>query len=393
MWVLRGPTRERIELSSKPLHQGGEGALYSIARYPNEIAKVMFKPSSTLMLKLDALRLTLPSQSSSYLFTRPLDVLFSEKDSTKCIGYVMPHCTTFQALYLFLRGTRSGHVSARDVLEFSRHVSEAFAAAHRVGVVIGDVNESNVGLTTNTQAVLLDTDSYQIQTNGRVFRCPVGRPEFTPPELQGKKFKDVDRTASSDAFGLGVILFELFMQGAHPFAALYSGSGNPLPLAKRIKHGLFPHSVNGVPKYHPPKNLVRFTDLPHRIQDLFHDCFEAGHRDPNLRPSADEWLSELSRLTPQDLLRKSQTSTPSHGKRNYLTTLRSSFRIERLRNYRTRTKVALIAAPAILCGTYSFGSYLLAADSDESPRSVPGHVGKETPKHWVELSNELQGNP
>ena len=394
MWVLRGPKRERIELSAKPLYQGGEGVLYSIVLVPDEIAKVMLKPHSTLMIKLDALRLTLPSRSSSYLFTRPLDVLFSEKDSTKCIGYAMPHCANFKPLFLFLRSVRSGHASARETLQFARNVSKAFAAAHRVGVVIGDVNESNLGLGTNNEVVLLDTDSYQVKTNGRVLRCPVGRPEFTPPELQGQKFSDVDRTSSSDAFGLGVVLFELFMQGVHPFTALYSGSGNPLPLWKRIKHGLFPHSVGGVTEYHPPKSLVLFTNLPNRIQDLFHDCFEAGHRDPSLRPSAEEWLRQLSHLTSQDFIVHSRPAAKSGLlKRKALKKLRSSFGLERLKKCRKRTKLALIAGPTLLCGTYVVGSLLLSSDRNESREPDARQVGKETPKHWNQLLNSVQGNP
>src|SRR6185436_15163783 len=66
----------------------------------------------------------------------------------------------------------------------------------------------------------VDCDSIQLRdpASGRVFRCPKGTPEYTAPELQGLDFHTVDRTESSDAFALAVMVCQLLMAGSHPFA-------------------------------------------------------------------------------------------------------------------------------------------------------------------------------
>src|SRR5712691_4689158 len=91
--------------------------------------------------------------------------------------------------------------------------------------------------STDTALVtLVDTDSFQVcePHNGVVYRCPVGKPEFTPPELQGCPFAQVDRAPEHDLFGLAVLLFQLLMEGTHPFAGVYQGHGDPPPYETRI---------------------------------------------------------------------------------------------------------------------------------------------------------------
>ena len=58
---------------------------------------------------------------------------------------------------------------------------------------------------------LLDCDSFQVSDPqlGKNYRCPVGKPEYTAPELQGKSFRDQDRTVATDSFALAVMLFQM----------------------------------------------------------------------------------------------------------------------------------------------------------------------------------------
>ncbi len=95
---------------------------------------------------------------------------------------------------------------------------------------------------------LVDVDSFQVSdsTSGAIFRCPVGKPEFTPPELQGKAFADIDRTFAHDLFGLAVGMFRLLMEGIHPFNGVFSVQGDPPLLENRISSGQFPHGKRRV---------------------------------------------------------------------------------------------------------------------------------------------------
>ena len=99
------------------------------------------------------------------------------------------------------------------------------------------------------------------------YACPVAKPEYTPPELQGKRLSSIVRTPEQDAFGLGVLIFQLLMEGNHPFRAQWLGKGDPPPLEERIASGAFPYTATpGLPvrppKYAPELDLA--PSRPHR---------------------------------------------------------------------------------------------------------------------------------
>jgi WD40 repeat protein len=167
--------------------------------------------------------------------------------------------------------------------------------------VIGDVNESNVLVAEDAIVTLVDTDSFQVNDGTTVYRCTVGKPEYTPPELQGVSFRDVDRSVQHDLFGLGVLIYQLLMEGTHPFGGVFRGQGEPPELKERIKAGHFPHGRRGIP-YNPMPLAPSFQMLPVALQELFLLCFEQGHGNPAARPTADVWSKALG-AAEDDLVR------------------------------------------------------------------------------------------
>jgi tetratricopeptide (TPR) repeat protein len=178
------------------------------------------------------------------------------------------------------------------LIKTARNIATVTDSLHAKGYAIGDVNESNILVALDTIVTFVDTDSFQVPGQGKNFRCQVGKPEYTPPELQGVSFKEIDRTQSHDLFGLGVLIFQLLMQGQHPFAGKYQGQGETPEVKDRIKAGHFPHGNKQVP-YAPIPLAPAFTILPLRLQELFIQCFETGHNAPDRRPTAEEWNKAL----------------------------------------------------------------------------------------------------
>ncbi|MCB0060580.1 MAG: hypothetical protein KDE19_00625, partial [Caldilineaceae bacterium] len=143
----------------------------------------------------------------------------------------------------------------------------------------------------------VDTDSFQIgDGQGTYFPCPVGVPEYTPPELQGQLLAEITRQPCHDCFGLSVLLFQLLMEGYHPF------TGRPLTAALRemeqlsvhcMQQGWFPYSNNQAVQ--PPPAAPPFTELPAEIRRLFLQSFLVGYTNPVLRPTAATWAQALSR--------------------------------------------------------------------------------------------------
>ena len=167
-------------------------------------------------------------------------------------------------------------------------------AVHERNYVIGDLKSENFLVSDRMQIVIIDTDSFQIQDpkTSKLFRCPVGTAEYTPPELMGKDFRSIERKPEHDHFAMAVLIYQ-FLTGAHPFSGgKFVGRGKPPEeTVERIEKGWWLHGRHGHYKTIP-------SDLPYqvlhpRLQDLFRRCFDDGHRNPSARPSAREWVAAI----------------------------------------------------------------------------------------------------
>ena len=130
----------------------------------------------------------------------PVDLLLATDGSWEVAGYLMPRATGM-ALALDYYNPRARRARAPlfntfYLLRAASNLATTVDALHQRGCVIGDVNESNVLVAPTALVTLLDTDSFQVtdRARGAIYRCPVGKPEFTPPELQGADFRQAIRT-------------------------------------------------------------------------------------------------------------------------------------------------------------------------------------------------------
>ena len=213
-------------------------------------------------------------------------------------GYVMPMVTGMRPLADFYHPkTRRAECPLFHYYYLAvtaQNLATAMRALHRRGYVLGDVNESNILAAETAMITLVDTDSFQVREpqGGKVHRCIVGSEFYTPPEMQGVDFAAVERGEEQDLFGLGVLLFQLLMEGTHPFQIRFTGAGEPPQLVELIRDGRFPHDT-GSAMWQPPPLAPPFGMLDFRLRRLFTRCFVNGHRDPHARPTADEWRAAL----------------------------------------------------------------------------------------------------
>jgi len=289
--------------SASALGVGGEARIQAVPQAPQLVAKLYRQPTIERAQKLQVMLANPPEDPMAAQghcsIAWPVDRLLSLDGTWRVVGFLMPRvgdvrpvidfynpksrrqtCPLFNYLYL--------HRAARNVAAGVR-------ALHVRGYVIGDVNESNILVAETALATLVDTDSFQVATEGgQLYRCPVGKPEFTPPELQGKVFSRVDRTLESDLFGLGVLLFQLLLEGTHPFSGVYQGRGDPPPLEARISAAHFPFASRGRVPYAPMPVAPPFEVPAPALQALFRQCFEDGHASPQARSDAQTWLNALN---------------------------------------------------------------------------------------------------
>ena len=186
------------------------------------------------------------------------------------------------------------------------NMASVISAVHAKGYVIGDLNEGNFLVRPDALVTLLDCDSFQViaRTGNRrkVYRCPVGKPEYTPPELQDVPFATVDRTTDHDSFGIGVLIFQLLLNGNHPFRSDWRGRGDAPEISVKIRQGLFPHGGSAPKDVAPPDGGPSLGWLHPSLQAVMIRCFVDGHRPPHRRPSAEEWEHAI-KTAEQELVR------------------------------------------------------------------------------------------
>ena len=196
-------------------------------------------------------------------------------------GLLMPRIEGHQAIHTLYspksRLTAFPQAGWPFLVHAAANAARAFAAIHEHGHVIGDVNHGNLVVSPQATVKLIDCDSFQIAAGDQLFRCEVGVATHTPPELQGKSFREVTRTTNHDAFGLAVIVFQLLFMGRHPFSGAYSGPGE-MPLERSISEFRFAYSKHAADyQMRPPPATPALATVSPEVAALFERAFgDAG---------------------------------------------------------------------------------------------------------------------
>ncbi|MBI4757376.1 MAG: SUMF1/EgtB/PvdO family nonheme iron enzyme [Betaproteobacteria bacterium] len=288
------------------LGKGGEGVVYGVRECADQVAKV-YHPSHRSRDREDKLQIMvasppggapapIPAGGGAVAVAWPTGLLY---ERGRFAGYLMPKVSQSPDIFkLFNPQLRLKHypwLDWRHLFAIARSLAQAVDHLHSHGVVVGDINQKNVLVSRNVQVMLVDTDSFQVRDpRGKVFHCPVGVPDYTPPELQGVHLGSVERSEFHDRFGLAVVLFQLLMEGFHPFTGVpldpkFSATGEFYLYA--IRHGIFPYQPGS--RFSPPPGAPPFDALPPDLQNMFLRCFVIGHQLPAQRPSAEEWVGAL----------------------------------------------------------------------------------------------------
>ncbi|AUB83076.1 hypothetical protein [Candidatus Thiodictyon syntrophicum] len=230
------------------LARGGEGIILTVAGRTDVVVKRYLDGQATpeRAAKLRAMLADPPRDEMRERFkhasiTWPLAMLH---EGRRFAGFLMPRIDGGSSLlnaynprareFLGLDWSGQHHVA--------KNLCTALHALHLKGYVMGDVNQRNILVTARGLVTLVDTDSFQVRAGRTLYRCPVGVPEYTPRELQGQRFDQVDRTPEHDRFGLVVLLFQLLMDGYHAVPAVERLTG---PLDRPRREGIEPRRRGG----------------------------------------------------------------------------------------------------------------------------------------------------
>ncbi len=275
-------------LAGERIGRGGEGCVYALPGNPQLALKLYHHPDAEREAKIrDIVKAQLGRSCPQVAF--PLDLVHF--GDGRFAGFIMPRATGHHPIHELIapRSRRQMFPDAdwRFLVRVALNVARIVAGVHGAGVVIGDINSAGFLVSRDALVTLIDADSFQVGAH----RCRVGMPEYTPPEIQGTRFEDADRTADHDGFGLAILLFQILALGRHPYAGVLAG--RPLAIDAAIAKGRFAYSLIREVGTSPPPGTLRLTDLPAGIRLLFERAFAPSG---GARPTAQEWTRELSLL-------------------------------------------------------------------------------------------------
>ena len=219
-----------------------------------------------------------------------------QDSSGKYIGFLMPEIANCKPLSSIcnpkLRKRKAPgfnwyylHVTALNTAWIIQEI-------HAKGYVLGDIKLENILVSDRAMTAVIDTDSFQVRDSSakKVYRCTVGSEGFTPPELIGKDFSTTNQSANQDRFRLAVLIHYLLF-GYHPFSGSWTGVGECPEQSQLIEQGYWYGGHNS--PIRPNTATIPLGIVHPELQKLFFRCFNDGHTQPYLRPTAEDWHRAL----------------------------------------------------------------------------------------------------
>jgi DNA-binding helix-hairpin-helix protein with protein kinase domain len=287
-----------IQLGAE-LGRGGEGSVFEVPSASSMVAKLYHQvPDAAKQSKLAFMAKNADAALQSYV-AWPKTTLH-ERNGGPVLGFLMGKVTAHEPVHVLYspRQRQQEFPTAHwDFLLFTaRNTAAAFNALHSHGHVLGDVNQGNVMVAKSSKVVLIDSDSFQVNANGKLHLCEVGVGHFTPPELQGKSFNGLTRTANHDNFGLALLLFHLLFGGRHPFSGVPMRAGVGDVLETDIQNFRYAYARDAASRgLKPPPKSTPMSVVPDQLEAMFTAAFTqpgaAGGR-----PTANAWLQALDGL-------------------------------------------------------------------------------------------------
>ena len=318
----------QLTLSNK-IGQGGEATVFALADDPRLAVKLYHRRDEARARKLRAMIGRSPHdpalEDKHVSFAWPRSLIVDGEGAF--LGFAMPLIDLKRFLPLHqiyhpkTRRERAPGLSWHYLVRIAHNLCSVVAALHDKGYVIGDLNESNVLVSERGLVTLVDCDSVQVKEKKHLHHCNVGKAEYTAPEIQHQAFTGLMRSQNHDTFALAVLVFQLLMEGLHPFAGVYRGKDESPALATNIRNRQTPYwrGALDVAPSTPPKTL-----LPPFMWRLWRRAFLTTWRK---RPSAHTWQHALTRLEHRLVTCSQQTS---HVYSDHRTTCPWCERLDRL---------------------------------------------------------------
>lgn len=295
----------------RELGKGGEGSVFEVSALANQVAKLYHKaPAPKKQAKLSFMASTADAQLLNYV-AWPQETLHPSRGGP-VVGFLMPKVSGKDPIHMVYSPAHRRQDYPKAAWDFllyvARNIAASFEVVHIHGHVIGDVNQNSFMVGRDSKVMLIDSDSFQVNTGEALHLCEVGVSHFTPPELQSlSSFDGFTRTTNHDNFGLALLIFHVLFGGRHPFSGVPLRSGVGDALETDIKTFRYAYARDNETRgLSPPPRSIPVSMLPDAMESMFHLAFtERGAS--GVRPSPKQWVAALDGL--RGRLKKCGTSS------------------------------------------------------------------------------------
>jgi WD40 repeat protein/serine/threonine protein kinase len=294
---LRAAMSDRPITLTQKIASSGEGTVWTTS-FPGFLAKLYHQPTRDRIDKLKVMIAHPPQNPMRHhhhvTFAWPQDLLVDAQG--QALGFLMPEIVDGVKLSLIynpkLRSRKAPRFNWYYLHTAALNFALALKSLHEEGYVVGDVKPQNLLVNNRALISVIDTDSFQVRDplTQTLYRCLVGSEGFTPVELLGKELSTLDQQEVHDRFRLGVMVY-LLLFGDQPFKGKWVGRGDSPQPSELIRQGSWPYAPNSLVQ--PGPNTIPLSVIHPQLQVCFQRCFTAGHRNPQDRPSAQDWGDAL----------------------------------------------------------------------------------------------------
>ncbi|WP_135305431.1 protein phosphatase 2C domain-containing protein [Haloarcula amylovorans] len=175
-----------------------------------------------------------------------------------------------------------------DRYDLALGLAELVASVHQRGHALGNLHHETF-LIDGTRVYWSGCEDVHVVSDGHTFESRSAPERYQPPEGTGTELDEVQR---SDHFGLAVHIFQLLMDGHHPYEAEGTAATDGA-FAEITRSNHFPYRDPQPDQLEPPADSPSYTRIPTHVRTLFERCFIEGKVHPEVRPTAKEWVASF----------------------------------------------------------------------------------------------------
>lgn len=202
------------------------------------------------------------------------------------VGYIMKRSPQGEPLSRFFNA-RLYQMDTHCITKFAYDFMTLIHNIHDAGMLIVDFNPNNFIITPDGEIFLVDTDNFQFRTKGgEQFKPEVACPFYLNKDLQ-KTISEELKTKrgmsevikglpygtfnhKTELFSMAVIVFQLFMNGCHPYSGRYNDEDSSITV--NIYHDYSPYFGKGNPSdlgFDKPDMQILSRSLTQTFYNIF----------------------------------------------------------------------------------------------------------------------------